>query len=92
MRLTCVQYRIGQLWRFLVVASVDPRFGPEKGADGGELVKVESRQLEGIDGMNAAALSIVLEGNGERTGDPLMAQRQVWAMSTAVERIRQGER
>jgi hypothetical protein len=43
----------GQLWRLLVVASVDPRLGAEKGTDGGELVKVESRQLDGIAGMNA---------------------------------------
>jgi hypothetical protein len=39
-----------QLWGLLVVASVDPRLGPEKGTDGGELVKVESRQLDGIAG------------------------------------------
>jgi hypothetical protein len=37
-----------QLWGLLVVASVDPRLGPEKGTDGGELVKIESRQLDGI--------------------------------------------
>lgn len=45
-----------QLWRLLVIASVDPRLGPEKGADGRELVNVESRQLEGIDCANAEAL------------------------------------
>jgi hypothetical protein len=45
-----------QLWGLLVVASVDPRLGPEKGTDGGKLVKVESRQLGGIDDYNAEAL------------------------------------
>jgi hypothetical protein len=59
-----------QLWGLLVVASVDPRLGPEKGADGGELVKVESRQLEGIAGINAEALGSVVKGDGDRTGTP----------------------
>lgn len=57
-----------QLWGLLVVASVDPRLGPEKGADGGELVEVESRQLEGIAGMNAEALGSVVKGNGDGSG------------------------
>jgi hypothetical protein len=59
-----------QLWGLLVVASVDPRLGPEKGADGGELVKVESRQLDGIDGVNAEAWGSVVEEKGDRTGAP----------------------
>jgi hypothetical protein len=47
-------------------------------------VKVESRQLDGIAGMNAEALGCVW-GSGDRNGDPLAAQRQSWAMSTVVE-------
>jgi hypothetical protein len=60
-----------QLWGLLVVASVDPRLGPEKGADGGELVKVESRQLDGIEGANAEALGSAVEGDGDEMGTPL---------------------
>lgn len=37
-----------QLWRLLVVASVDPRLWAEKGADGGELEKVKPRQFDGL--------------------------------------------
>jgi hypothetical protein len=37
-----------QLWGLLVVASVDPRLWAEKGADRGELVEVEARQLGGL--------------------------------------------
>lgn len=37
-----------QLWWLLVVASVDPRLWAEKGTDGGELVKVKPRQLDGL--------------------------------------------
>jgi hypothetical protein len=37
-----------QLWRFLVVASVDPGFWAEKGTDEGELVNVNARQLDGV--------------------------------------------
>jgi hypothetical protein len=81
----------GQLWRLLVVASVDPRLGAEKGTDGGELVKVESRQLDGIAGMNAEALGCVC-GSGDRNEDPLAAQRQSWAMSTVVEGMRRVSR
>jgi hypothetical protein len=78
----CVQVSKAQLWRLLVVASVDPRLGPEKGADGGELVKVESRQLGGIDGVNAEALGGALKGNGDRNGTPLMIQTRSSVTST----------
>lgn len=37
-----------QLWRFLVVASVDPGFRAEKGTDEGELVNVSARQFDGV--------------------------------------------
>ena len=37
-----------QLWGLLVVASVDPRLGPEKRTDEGKLVDVEARQLGGF--------------------------------------------
>jgi hypothetical protein len=60
-----------QLWGLLVVASVDPRLGPEKGADGRELVKVEPRQLDGIEDTNAEALGCAVKGNGDETGTPL---------------------
>jgi hypothetical protein len=59
-----------QLWGLLVVASVDPSLGPEKGTDGGELVKVESRQLGGIAGIYAEALGSVVEGNGGEGSSP----------------------
>ena len=39
----------GQLWRLLVVASVDPSLWAEKGTDEGELVDVEARQLDGLE-------------------------------------------
>lgn len=78
----CVHVSKAQLWRLLVVASVDPRLGPEKGADGGELVKVESRQLGGIDGVNAEALGGALKGNGDRNGTPLMIQTRSSVTST----------
>jgi hypothetical protein len=37
-------------------------------------VEVESRQLEGIAGMNAEALGCVWEGNGDRTETPWMVR------------------
>ena len=45
----------GQLWRLLVVASVDPRLGPEKRTDEGKLVDVEARQLGGFCCQDAVA-------------------------------------
>jgi hypothetical protein len=37
-----------QLWRLKLASAKDPKFRSEKRADEGELVKVESRQLDGI--------------------------------------------
>jgi hypothetical protein len=53
----------GQLWRLLVVASVDPRLWAEKGTDGGELVKVKPRQLDGLVTIGRLGAG---EGFGER--------------------------
>lgn len=59
-----------QLWGLLVVAAVDPRLGPENGADGGELVEVESRQLGGIEGRDPEASGSAVEGDGKRSWGP----------------------
>jgi hypothetical protein len=61
-----------QLWGLLVVASVDPRLGPEKGTDGGELVKVESRQLDGIAGCERQSVRVRVGRECGRTGTPWM--------------------
>ena len=47
----------GQLWRLLVVASVDPRLWAEKGTDKGELEKVKPRQLDGLVGIGRLSVS-----------------------------------
>jgi hypothetical protein len=47
----------GQLWRLLVVASVDPRLWAEKGTDEGELDKVKPRQLDGLVGIGRLSVS-----------------------------------
>jgi hypothetical protein len=57
---------------------VDPRLGPEKGTDGGELVDIESRQLEGVDVKDATASDINCGGVGGRNGYPLEDQCSGW--------------
>jgi hypothetical protein len=76
-----------QLWGLLVVASVDPSLGPEKGTDGGELVKVESRQLGGIAGIHAEALGSVVGGNGGDVG-PLGGSEVSWVTSTVFVEVK----
>lgn len=51
----------GQLWRLLVVASVDPRLWAEKRANEGKLVDVKSRQLDGLSDQDAVASESVLK-------------------------------
>lgn len=45
----------GQLRRFLIIASVDPRLWAEKRTNEGKLVDVEARQLDGLLYSNAEA-------------------------------------
>jgi hypothetical protein len=64
-----------QLWRFLVVASVDPGFWAEKGTDEGELVNVNARQLDGVVFLRRQGVKRPGKGVGDdgdesgRTGD-----------------------
>lgn len=48
-RMTVLAFLSAKLWRLLVVASVDPRLGPEKRTNEGKLVDVQARQLGGLD-------------------------------------------
>lgn len=72
-----------QLWGLLVVTSVDPRLGSEKGTDGGELVDVESRQLGGIELTDAEASGGAWKG-GDRKWYPFGIQVQSWAEPSTV--------
>lgn len=75
---------LAQLWRLLVVASVDPRLWAEKGTDGGELVKVKPRQLDGLVKIGRQG---VRESSREGWGSKRMPgfdQSQSWAVTSTV--------
>lgn len=61
----------GQLWRFLVVASVDPGFRAEKGTDEGELVNVNARQLDGVVLLRRQGVKRPGKGVGDDGGESL---------------------
>jgi hypothetical protein len=62
--------RATQLWRLLVVASVDPSLWAEQGTNERELVKDDARQLDGVDMSRRLSVGEVFGGgeNDERGG------------------------
>lgn len=67
---------VGQLRRLYVAAANDPELGAEERADEGKVEVVESRQLGGVVGEDAAASgsgfeSVVFVSGGREKGQPL---------------------